>query len=106
MCAQPGHKFVKGKLVSFVKRDDEILSFPGAGRESRSVDCKKCIHHGKTGALVAVDEGIVLRQAFPQRRGFLDQIIVRDAGLLEAALFRPQTGYYAFCTGNRTSRGW
>jgi hypothetical protein len=45
-----------------------------ARRETQAVNRQKRVEGGKRGALVAIDEGMILRKAFPERGGFLDQI--------------------------------
>src|ERR1700693_6478891 len=72
--AQPGDQRLEAELISFVERGDECVGFLSIGHEPRSVDGERGIHRGESRALVAVDERMILRQAFPQRGGFLNQV--------------------------------
>jgi hypothetical protein len=72
--AQPRHEFVEGELASFVERKHEILRPLSGGRELCAVDREKGIGGGKGGAFIAVEERVVLGQALPKGRGFLDEI--------------------------------
>ena len=74
MTAQPWDELVEAELVGFVERGDESVRLLGIRRETRAVDGEKCIRGGESRALVAVDEGMVLREALPERGGFLDQV--------------------------------
>jgi len=71
---QPRHKLVEAELVGFVERCDESLCLLSVRRQPGAVDGEKGIHGRESRALVAVDEGVVLRQALPKRGGFLDRV--------------------------------
>ena len=58
----------------FVQTGNEGVGLSGVGRELCAVDRQKRVRRGKGGALVAVDERMVLGQTLPQRGGFLDEI--------------------------------
>ena len=85
MFTQPRHEFLEGELASVVERKQEILRPLGGGRELCAVDREKRIGGGKGGALIAVEERVVLGQALPKRHGFFDEI-----GIL--AGLRPEEG--------------
>src|SRR5713226_7422102 len=74
--AQPLNELVEGKVIGTVQTGNETKGFIGGGRETGAVDGKKSVGHGKGRPLVAVDEGMVLRQAFPERCSLLDQIAI------------------------------
>jgi len=63
-----------------IKRADDIqvehegFCLASACGQSDLVDGKEGIHCGEGGALVAVNEWVVLRQTFPESGGFLNQI--------------------------------
>lgn len=76
MLTQPGNKLVETELVCLVKRGHEVVRFLSAGRELRAIDGEKRICGGKSRALVAVEKRVALRQALPQRGGFLDEAVV------------------------------
>jgi len=72
--AQPRDKFVEAKLVRFVKRGDEGAGLRSVRRKTRAIDCEKSIGSREGRPLVPIDKRMVLREAFPQRGGFLDQV--------------------------------
>src|SRR5579862_184068 len=74
--AQPWDKLVEAELVCFVKVSDEFISLLGVRCEARAIDGEKSIRRGESRPLVAVDKGTVLREALPERCGFLDQVSV------------------------------
>ena len=74
--AQPGDKLVEAELVGFVERGNESVGSQHRP-QPRAVDGEKGIRGGESRALVAVDEGMVLREALPERGGFLDQVGVK-----------------------------
>jgi hypothetical protein len=57
-----------------VKPGDENIRRFGIGRDARAVDGEKGVGGGEGRPLVAVDEGMVLREAFPQGGGLLDEV--------------------------------
>jgi hypothetical protein len=73
LISQPWDQLVEAELVSLVEAGEEIPSLLGIGRETRAVDGEKGIRGGEGRALVAIDEGMVLRQALPECGCFLDQ---------------------------------
>ncbi len=73
MTTQPWDKLVEAELVGFVEGDDETVSLLGVRRQTRAVDGAKSIRGGESCPLVAVDDGMILREAFPECGGFLDQ---------------------------------
>ena len=72
--SQPGDKLLEAELICFVERGYEGVDLLGVGREPSPIDGEKRIGGGESRALVAVDEGMILGQAFPQRGGFLDVV--------------------------------
>ena len=58
--AKPRHESVEGKLILFVECEEKMLRRAGARGELRAVDGKKRVGNGKGGALVAVEERVVL----------------------------------------------
>jgi hypothetical protein len=72
--SEPQDKLFEAELVGFVEARDEIPGLLSACGETRAVDGKKGVRGGKGCALVAVDEGMVLRQALPECGGLLDQV--------------------------------
>ena len=73
MAAQPRDQLVEAELVCLVEGDDKCVGLLSVRRETGAVDSEKGIGGGESRPLVAVDEGRVWRQAFPERGGFLDQ---------------------------------
>jgi hypothetical protein len=57
-----------------MEADDEVVALIGTCRDPRAVDGEKCINHGERGALVSVDERVVLPKALPKRRRFFVQV--------------------------------
>src|SRR5450631_3135595 len=72
--AQPGEDLGKAEGVSLIKAGNESVCRRTVGCDLNSVYAEKRIHRGKRGALVAVNEKMILSKAFPQRRGFLERI--------------------------------
>ena len=76
-----------------IKRADEIqvehkdFCLASACGQPDLVDGKEGVHSGEGGALVAVNEWVVLRQALPESGGFLNQI-----GII-AGLWSKQGGF-------------
>src|SRR5207247_7840509 len=66
--------FFESEPAGLVKVGDKNVGLFGVRCESQAVDGKKSIHGGKSRSLVAIDEGMILRQALPERGGFLDKI--------------------------------
>ena len=58
--AQPGIKLLKFKAMDFIKAGYEFPNFRGICRDTDSVDGKECVDGSKRGALVTVNEGVVL----------------------------------------------
>lgn len=71
---QPGLETFESKLICPVKLSDESIGSLGVRRDAQAVDREKGIGRGEGDALVAVDEGMVLREAFPKGRRFLDEV--------------------------------
>ena len=69
---QPRHQLVEVELVGFVETKDKPIRFLGIGGDAGSVDGEEGVGGCECGALVAVDERMVLGHAFPKRGGFLD----------------------------------
>ena len=72
--AQPWDKLVEAELVRFVEVGNENIGLLGIRRETRAVDGQKSVRGGESSPLVAVNKRMVLREALPERGGFLDQI--------------------------------
>jgi hypothetical protein len=67
-----------------MKSNDENIGRVGFRRDARTVDGEKGISDGKSRALIAVDERMVLREAFPQRGSLLDQVdIISRLGTIQ-----------------------
>jgi len=54
----------------------QIRRYHPPRRETHAVDREKGVNGGKRSTLVAIDERMILREAFPERRGFLNQVCV------------------------------
>ena len=82
MRAQPSLDDRLAKRACFEMAIDEVDGHLGLGFEACAVEAEKNVHTGKGDALVAVDEAVVHRQAFPQGRRLLDEIgvVSRSAG--------------------------
>jgi hypothetical protein len=65
---------LKIECTGSIQAEHEMFCFVAACCQTGSVDNEEGVHHGESGALVTVNEGMVLRKAFPQRGGLLDQI--------------------------------
>jgi hypothetical protein len=62
------------QVVRLVKSCDEGVGL-GAGRlQVDAVDGEECVSRCKCRPFVAVDEGVTLRKAFPERRRLFDDI--------------------------------
>ena len=72
--AQPGDKLGEAELVGLVEGRDKGIRFFRAGRKTRTVDGEKRIRGGEGRFFVAVDKGMVLREALPEGGGLLDQV--------------------------------
>jgi hypothetical protein len=72
--AQPWDQLVEAELAGFVEGGDEDVGLLGVRREACAVDGEKSIRRGESRPLVSVDEGMVLREALPERGSFLDQV--------------------------------
>ena len=71
---EPDDEIFKGEVIGLVKPCDETIRRVGVGGDARTVDGKKSVGGGKSRALVAVNEWMVLRKAFPQGGRLLDQV--------------------------------
>lgn len=60
------------ECAGIVEADDEFMRRQGLCRDPAPVDGKECVGNSKSCTLVAVNERMVLRQAFPKGRGLLD----------------------------------
>src|SRR5581483_6374073 len=76
MLAQPGYQVLEAKRVGLVQSHDEFDRLFGGGGQPRIVDGKKSIERVERCALVAIDEGVILRETLPQRGSLFDQIVV------------------------------
>lgn len=74
MISQPWNQLVEAEPIGGIERGDESIGLLRIGREQRLVDKKKRIRGGESCPFVAIEKGMVLREAFPKRRCFLDQI--------------------------------
>ena len=74
VAAQPWDQLVEAELIGFVETGDESVGLLRIRRQPRGVDGEEGKRGGESRALVAVDEGMVLRQALPEGGGFLDQV--------------------------------
>jgi len=90
--SQPRDKLLEAELVRVVEDSDETVGRLRIRRQARAVDGKKRVRGGERRPLVAVDEGMVLREALPECGGFLDQVGVMprlrsvQGGLQEAGV--------------------
>jgi len=83
MSAQPRHQHLETEAVRRIEILDERVGFFSGREEPKPVDGEKRIGRRKGRALVAVNERVILSQAFPKRGGFLDEIDI-------VAGFRPK----------------
>lgn len=60
MFAKPRQESLEGKSILFIKSKEKMLRRAGTRGELRPVDGKKRVGNGKGGALVAVEERVVL----------------------------------------------
>ena len=74
VAAQPDDEIFKGEGVRLVKPGDKIICGLGVRRDAHAIDREKSIGRGEGDPLIAVDEGMVLREAFPEGRRLLDQV--------------------------------
>ena len=74
MGAQPGFEPVEREGAGVEIVADECEGGVGVRCYAPPVDREKCIGRGKTDALVAIDEGMVPGQAFPERGRLPDQV--------------------------------
>jgi hypothetical protein len=74
--AQPRDKTVKAEQIRGMVPGNKSIRFFGARGDAHAIDCKKRIGGCERRPLVAIDERMVLRKAFPQRSGFFDQVCV------------------------------
>lgn len=63
MFAQPRDEPVKPELIFFIEPGQEVIRFVGIGCQPDAVDGQKCVRSGEGGALIAIDKGMILRQA-------------------------------------------
>lgn len=93
MTPEPGDETVEAELVGFVECGNERVSLLGVRRQSRAIDGEKGVRSSECRALVAVDKGMILREALPQRCRFLNQVGVitglrpEEGGFEEIASF-------------------
>jgi len=85
MLVQPGFQHILAERAGFEMVVDEALHGVVLRNQFDAVHARKHIDAGKGHALVAIDEAMVHRHAFPQCRGFFDDI--RDKGLMNADNF-------------------
>jgi hypothetical protein len=71
--AEPGHKLFKGEVVGLVKAVDEDIGRLRIGGDAGAVNSKEGKGGGECCPFVAVDERMVLPEAFPQGGRFLGQ---------------------------------
>lgn len=74
MHAQPRDKVIEAELVGFIKADHKHVGLLSAGREACTIDSEKGIRRGESRPLVAVEEGMILSQALPERGSLLNQV--------------------------------
>jgi hypothetical protein len=89
--AQPRDQPVEAELVGLVEPDNKSVRLLRTGRETRAVDGEKGIRGGESRALVAVDEGTVLRKTLPERGSFLNQVgVISGLRPVEAGFQQPR----------------
>lgn len=74
MPPQPRLQPLKTQGVRVIKRDNEPHRRVQIGVQTTAVQDQKNVHGREGRALIAVDKRMVLRQAFPKRSGFGDEI--------------------------------
>ena len=72
MIAQPWDRLLEVELIGFVEGHDKSVCRPRIRRKAHAVDGEKGVHSGESGPLVALDKGMGLSRALPQRGGFLN----------------------------------
>lgn len=72
--AEPDDQTIEGKIMGFVEAIDEIVRCKRIGGDAGTIDGEKGVAAGKGCPLVAVNERMVLREAFPEGRSLLDKI--------------------------------
>ena len=76
MSPQPRMQVHKVERSGGIEAEHEFFRLRSARRQAGTVDDQECVDSGECRALVAVDEGVVLRQALPQGSGFRNQIAI------------------------------
>src|SRR5579864_1792541 len=85
MAAQPQHKLVEAELICPIECREEFVRLFGVRCETRAIDGEKSIRGGESCAFVAVEEGMILREALPERGGFFDQVdVIAGLGAVES----------------------
>ena len=73
---QPAFQPLEPERAALVKSDQELKCLDVVKFQDVPVHPTKGSRHRDGCTLVAVDEGMILREAFPQRGGFLNQVFV------------------------------
>jgi hypothetical protein len=60
---QPGFQQLKSELIAFVELHQEVIGLRVVKFESPAIDTQKSRRNGDGGALVSIDEGVVLGKA-------------------------------------------
>ena len=96
MVAQPHFKFLKSQRPRFVQSEQERESFHVIELKSISIHSQEGRRHGYRDSLVAVQERMVLGQAFPRCSSFLNDVRVvttlwsRQGGFERASVTDPE----------------
>ena len=64
---EPRDELFEAELIGFVEGGDENVGLLRIGRETRAVDGEEGIRGREGRSLVAVNEGMVLRETLPER---------------------------------------
>lgn len=76
MGAEPRLEVVEAKLLSLIQSEQEAVGGEVIEFETKAVHAQEGGSHSDRDSLVAVDERMILRKAFEQRRGLLDDILI------------------------------
>jgi hypothetical protein len=76
-----------------VQADNDSSGGVCLGGDAQAIDGEECVGHGESGELVAVDDGMILRQALPERGGLFDQVgVVTGLGPEQSLGFPDEKG--------------
>jgi len=74
--AQPGIEFLELHATGFVELDQKRVCGSIVEFDTNAIHSQECSGHRDSDSLVAIDEGVILREAFPKGGSLFDQVSI------------------------------